>query len=133
MTAPAQITRVVEQMLDHAANSRWHALCDVLDPDFEIIEPDSLPYGGKHHGVDAYISLLKQIDGLFDFQLTPDSLHALDDQTVLLRMHATFTARATGRSIHLPVVELLTVHDARISRSQVIIGDTAALLRTLNP
>jgi hypothetical protein len=132
MTAPAEITGVVEQMLDHATNSRWHALRDVLDPDFEIIEPDSLPYGGKHRGVDAYISLLEQIGSLFDLQFARDGLYALDDRTVLLRMHVTFTARATGRSIRLLVLELLTIETARVSRSKVVISDTAALLSALD-
>ena len=36
------ITGVVERMLDHAANGRWQALGDVLDDQFEIVEPDSL-------------------------------------------------------------------------------------------
>jgi hypothetical protein len=133
MTASTPNTSVVEQMLDHATYSRWHALRDVLDPDFEIIEPDSLPYGGKHRGVDAYISLLQQIGSLFDLQLAPDCLYELDDRTVLLRMHVTFTARATGHSIRLHVLELFTVQDARVSRSQVVISDTAALLGTLVP
>jgi hypothetical protein len=48
-------------------------------------------------------------------------------------MHVTFTARTTGRSIHLQVLELFTITDGRVSRSQVFVSDTAALLRTLGP
>jgi len=58
-------------------------------------------------------------------------VHALDDATILLRMRVTFTARATGRSTHLPVLELLTVKDGRVTRSHVFVSDTAALLGTL--
>src|SRR5436305_883500 len=126
MTASPPISGVVEQMLDHATNGRWNGLHDVLDPNFEIIEPDSLPYGGTHRGVEAYVALLQKIGGLFDLQFAPDGLHALDDTTVLLRMHVTFTARATGRSSRLPVLELLTVEADRVTRSHVFIGDTAA-------
>jgi hypothetical protein len=39
----ATATGVVERMLDHASNSRWDSLHEVLSDDFEIVEPDSLP------------------------------------------------------------------------------------------
>ncbi len=61
-----ETTSVVEQMLDHAANGRWDALQDLLDPEFEIVEPDSLPYGGVHRGVDGYVRLMKEIGELFN-------------------------------------------------------------------
>jgi len=131
MTASRSITGVVEQMFDHAANGRWDALRDVLDPSFEIIEADSLPYGGTHHGVEGYVALMQRIGELFDLEFAPDGVHALDDATILLRMRVTFTARATGRSTHLPVLELLTVKDGRVTRSHVFVSDTAALLGTL--
>ncbi len=133
MSSATTNTGVVEQMLDHAAHGRWDALHDVIDPSFEIVEPDSLPYGGTHRGIDGYIALMRQIGELFDLRFAPDGLHTLDDTTVLLRMHVTFTARATGRSARLLVHELLTVIDARVRRSEVILADTAALLRTLEP
>jgi uncharacterized protein len=119
--------------LPHAANGRWNALRDVLAPSFEITEPDSLPYGGTHHGVDAYMALMQRIGEIFDLKFASDGLHRLSDTQVLLRMQVTFTARASGRSTRLPVLELLTVNDARVTRSHVFISDTAALLRTLEP
>jgi SnoaL-like domain len=125
------ITGVVEQMLDHAANARWQALEDVLDPAFEIIEPDSLPYGGTHRGVDGYIALLRQIGELFELAFEPQGLYALDDTTVLLLMNVTFTARRTAKSLQLKVVEVLDVVCGRVHRSEVFLADSAALLATL--
>ena len=48
----------VKRMLDHAVHARWDPLHTVLAEDFVIVEPDSLPYGGSHHGVDGYRALL---------------------------------------------------------------------------
>jgi ketosteroid isomerase-like protein len=124
-------TRVVEQMLDHAANARWERLPEVLTGDFVIVEPASLPYGGEHHGVDGYVALMHRITALFALEFEPDALHALDDSTVLLRMHVTFTGRATRRARRLPVLELLTTRGARVARSEVFVFDTAALLGLL--
>jgi ketosteroid isomerase-like protein len=125
------VTGVVEQMLDHAAHGRWDALEDILDEQFTIIEPDSLPYGGSHHGLAGYVSLMQRIGELFELEFEPERLYALDDSGVLLRMQVTFTARHTRRSVRLRVVELLEVADGRVRRSEVFLADTAALLATL--
>jgi ketosteroid isomerase-like protein len=118
-------------MLDHAANGRWRVLHDVLSPRFEIVEPESLPYGGVHRGVAGYVALMQRIGELFELEFEVESLDAVDDSTVVLRMHVTFGARATGRRARLPVVELLRVVDGRVAHSRVFIFDTAALLATL--
>ncbi|MGZ4305737.1 MAG: nuclear transport factor 2 family protein [Solirubrobacteraceae bacterium] len=130
-TQTVTITGVVERMLDRAANGRWRALADVLDDQFEIVEPDSLPYGGTHHGLNGYRALMEQITTLFELAFDPPGLYALDETTVVVRMNVTFTARSTGRSVKLSVVEVLTVVRGRVRRSEVFLADTAALLATL--
>lgn len=127
----AETPGVVEQMLDHAANGRWDALREVLDPEFEIVEPESLPYGGVHRGVSGYVSLMKEIGELFDLDFQRVGLDALGEELVILRMFVTFTARSGRRSVRLPVVELLQVRGSRVRRSEVYISDTAALLEAL--
>jgi hypothetical protein len=81
----------------------------LLSPRFEIVEPESLPYGGVHHGVAGYVALMRRIDELFELAFEPDRLDALGDSTVALQMHVTFRARATGREVRLPVIQLLQV------------------------
>ena len=125
------ITGVVEEMLDHATHGRWQALDDVLDEEFVIVEPQSLPYGGTHYGVGGYVTLMQQIGALFELAFERQPLYPLDGSTVLVRMQVTFTARSTGRSVSLPVLELLEVAAGRVRRSEVFLADTAALLDTL--
>ena len=130
-TQAVTITGVVEEMLDHAANGRWHALEEVLDDQFEIVEPDSLPYGGTHYGLDGYRALMQQISTLFELAFEVRGVHALDETTVIVRMEVTFTARSTARSLKLRVVEVLQVVRGRVRSSDVFLADTAALLGTL--
>jgi uncharacterized protein len=113
--------RVVEQMLGHAFHGRWDALRDLLADDFVIAEPPSLPYGGEHHGVDGYIALMQRIGARFALRFDPPRLYALDDETVLVRMHVHFD------QVRMPVLELMTVRDARVTRSEVFLFDAAAL------
>ena len=68
------VTGLVEQMLDHAAHGRWDALEDVLDVQFTIVEPGSLPYGGSHYGLAGYVALMQRIGELFELGFEPEGL-----------------------------------------------------------
>jgi hypothetical protein len=58
-------------------------------------------------------------------------IERVGEDGALLRMDVTFTSHATGRSVALPVVELLTLRGEQIARSEIFVQDTAALLSTL--
>lgn len=122
---------LVKQLLERVGQQRWDELPPLLSADYEIVEPESLPYGGTHSGVHSCVALLQRIGGLFELRFDLDRLQAVGEDTVLLRMVVSFTAHATGRSVALPVVELLTLRGGRIARSEVFLKDTAALLATL--
>jgi ketosteroid isomerase-like protein len=124
---------LVGRFLAAATQERWHELPALLQPDFEIVEPDSLPYGGTHAGVDGYVALMQQIGALFELRFEPGPIAAAGDDRVVLRMQVAFTARTTGRSVTQRVVELFAVRDGRLARSEVFLEDTAALLSTLTP
>ncbi len=47
-------------------NGRWYELRHVLSSSVEISEPESLPYGGIHHGVADYVALTRPIGELFE-------------------------------------------------------------------
>ena len=58
----------------------------VLDDRFEIVEPDSLPYGGSHYGLHGYIALMHQISAVFELAFETHGLYALDETAVLVRI-----------------------------------------------
>ena len=74
---------------------------------------------------------MQDIRTLFDLRFESVDIRPLGETTVLLRMHVTFAARASGRQVRQRVVEVLKVAGGRVTRSEVYIADTAALLRTL--
>jgi ketosteroid isomerase-like protein len=127
MSNPKSTVDLVGEFLDHAANGRWDQLPALMSEDFVILEPESLPYGGEHHGSHGYIALMKQIGGLFELQFDLDWIAPAGENAVVLRMVVTFTSRQTGRSAAIPVVELLTVREGRLTRSEIFHFDTAAL------
>ena len=123
---------LVEQLLERVGQQRWDELPPLLSADYEISEPDSLPYGGTHRGANGDIALMQRIGELLELRFDLDRLDAVDDETIVLPMDVSFTARTTRRSISLAVVELLTVRAGRIARSEVYLKDTAAVLATLS-
>ena len=112
---------VVGELLDRAAHARWGDLHTVLAEDFVIIDPQSLPFGGHHHGVDGYITLMVKIGALFELAFEPEGFHAIGSGLVVLRMNVMFTARNSGRKVRLPVVEFLIVQMGRLARSEVFL------------
>jgi hypothetical protein len=52
---------------------------------------------------------MQHIGDLFELRFDPDRLDMVSADTVVLRMDVTFTARATGKSVSLPVVEVLAM------------------------
>jgi ketosteroid isomerase-like protein len=123
---------LVEHLLECAGGRRWDELPSLLTTDYEIVEPDSLPWGGTHRGTDGYVALMQRIGRLFELRFELDQLRELDAETVVLTMMTvTFTARATGRTSRQPTIELLTIREGRIARSEVFLKDTAGLLTTL--
>jgi ketosteroid isomerase-like protein len=127
------VTGVVEQMLDHAAHGRWGALHEILAPDFEIVEPASLPYGGVHRGITGYVALMQAIGALFELEFDLHRVTAVGPCEALLQMTVGFTSRTSGASVTLHVLELVTVRDGLVTRSEIFVSDTAALLQVLSP
>ena len=89
-----------------------------------------MPYGANHVGPDGIAALLGQI--FMTFELQPDPIELADGGSfVVARAAATFTARATGRSLHMPVVELYDVANGQIQRNRIFYQDTKALVELL--
>jgi uncharacterized protein len=126
-------TSVVERMLGHAAAGDWDALHGLLDPGFVIVEPASLPWGGEHHGVEGYVALMQRIGTATGPAFDLHGVHELSDRCVLLRMSVCFTNPHSARTLTMPVLELLTVDDGRVTRSEVFLSDAAALLDLIAP
>jgi len=69
---------VFEQMPDHAANARWAELDDLLEPDFEIVDPALLPYGAST-AESTPTSSSRRRSRAFELRFEPRRLVALGD------------------------------------------------------
>jgi ketosteroid isomerase-like protein len=104
----------------------------LLHPDLRIDQPPSLPHGGVHRGPAGMAAMGAAFAGHWDRTIgAPRLSPGGDTATVVQLTTQTWTAKATGRSATVDVVELLTVADGLVTEIRVFPQDTAALLATL--
>jgi uncharacterized protein len=104
---------------------------ELFHPDFRIEQPASLPHGGWHHGAQGMASMGAAFDEHWDRTIDDPRIHGCGDIVVQVTTQ-TWTAKATGRSATVDVVELFSFTDGLISEIRVFQQDTHLLLATLD-
>ena len=117
-------------LLDSMMAGDGAGVMSVLHPDLVVRAAPSLWYGGDHHGPTAFAEAMGVIAERVDAKVTDYQVYDCDEVTVV-NMRATFTAKATGRSMEMPITEIYRVRDGRIVDMDVYYKDTAALLALL--
>jgi ketosteroid isomerase-like protein len=110
------------------------AMLTAATQDVEIHEPASLPQGGVHRGHDAWIQMHHTMRSLWDQKV--ETVHVWDiphDNVIVLYSMMDWTAKATGRRIRFPAVEVLTFRDGLIAKVEIFHQDAKAVLDTLEP
>ena len=103
------------------------AMRALLHADIEVVEADSLPYGGVHCGADAFIALIRRVFTTWqDTQMSVQSVVAEGDKVVIL---ATMTGRGreTGVAFRVPIAEVWLLRDSKIYRVTPYYFDTKLL------
>lgn len=119
---------------DLTSDKSSDAIFSSAQPDVEIHEPASLPQGGVHKGIDAWRELHHTMRSLWDQKVQTLKVwdHPEDDIIILYSM-MDWTAKATGRHIRFPCVEILTFRDGLIAKVEIYHQDAKAVLDTLEP
>ena len=104
----------------------------LLHPGFRIQQPESLPHGGWHRGTEGMAAMGAEFARHWDRTIGEPRILGCGD-TVVQVTEQTWTAKATGRSATVHVVELFAFADGLISEIRVFQQDTHALLATLDP
>lgn len=107
----------------------WTAL---FCPDVVLVEPPSLPHGGVHEGLEAFGKAQAGMRELWEQQVVDATYWQCAPDRVALRIVIQWTARSTGKSVTLPMIDLLSFGDGAITRIEAFVFDTAALLGTLS-
>lgn len=128
-SAPDAAALVVELGRRFRAGDRDGARA-LLHPDLRIEQPASLPHGGSHHGPSGMDAMGAAFAEHWDRTIGEAEVRSCGDTAVQVTTQ-TWTARATGRSATVDVVELFRIEGGRIVEIRVFQQDTHALVATL--
>jgi ketosteroid isomerase-like protein len=122
---------VVEELARRFGTGDLDGARALFHPDLRIEQPASLPHGGSHHGLDGMAAMGAAFAQHWERTITDPRILGCGP-TVVQVTTQTWTAKTTGRSATVDVVELFAITDGRISEIRVFQQDTALLLSTLD-
>jgi uncharacterized protein len=104
----------------------------LFHPRFRLEQPASLPHGGWHDGTDGMAAMGATFAEHWDRTIEDTRILGCGETVVQITTQ-TWTAKATGRSATVDVVELFAFAGGLIAEIRVFQQDTARLLATLDP
>jgi hypothetical protein len=99
----------------------------LLDDDALVHEPAALPYGGEYRGKPGFGRLLAAMGAAVQAENVGEIRRLEAGETVVLRMRARFTGRASGQVAETDVAEVVTVRDGKILEIDVYYRDPGAV------
>jgi uncharacterized protein len=97
----------------------------MLHPDFELIEADSLPYGGTYRGLDGWLALTRAVGTAFaGFRLTLLDVAGEGPESIVLHFAIAGRIRATGVPFESRVLEYWRFRDGKLWRIDPFYFDT---------
>jgi uncharacterized protein len=109
----------VGKLMQANVEERFDDARSLLHDEFVVYEAGGVPYSGEYRGPPGFFELLGKMNE--DLELTPDPAIQclLADDTVAMRYRLKFTARASGRSAEMSLVEIYTVREGLIEELDV--------------
>lgn len=108
-------------------NTSFDELAAFLDPEVVVHQAPSLPYGGTwrgHHGMKEHFAAMIQAWESFDILEQEYLAHG---DTIVVHSQIRARARATGRDLDFPIVQLITFRNGRIIEVRPFYWDTASV------
>jgi uncharacterized protein len=121
---------VVREMASRFFRGDVDGAFSLLHPDFRIEQPASLPHGGWHHGRAGMQEMGRVFGSYWDRTIGEPRIMGCGDAVVQVTTQ-TWTAKSTGRSETVDVVELFAFTDGLLSEIRVFQQDTHRLMATL--
>lgn len=134
LLAYRRLRRSAEFEHDITSDKSRQAMWDNFTEDYEITEPASLPHGGVYKGREEWAKMNATMRSLWAQKVVP--LHVWDvpeDDLIILYSEMEWTARATGKTVSFPAVELLYYTNEKISKVEMFLLDSQIILDTLEP
>jgi ketosteroid isomerase-like protein len=121
---------VVEELAQRFARGDREGAMSLFDPEVRIEQPPTLPHGGWHTGPAGMADMGAEFARHWDRTIKDPRIFGGDPVVVQVTTQ-TWTARSTGRSATVDVVELFQVANGLICEIRVFQQDTHLLISLL--
>ena len=122
---------VVRELVRRFTAGDHDGALELYHPELRVELPYSLPHGGTYRGREGVGPMAAAFAERWERTIEDPRLMGCDDVVVQLTTQ-TWTAKATGRSATVDVVELFSFADGMIIEIRVFQQDTHRLLETLD-
>ena len=130
--APPDGTTIVTELARRFAAGDGAGASALFHPEIRIQQPESLPHGGWHEGQAGLAEMGARFGRHWTRTISQPRIIGAGDAVAQVTTQ-TWTAKATGRSATVDVVELFGFRDDLVAEIRVFQQDTALLLSTLEP
>lgn len=123
---------IVERFLQAARERDIPTMQALTTPDVRVLEAASLPFGGEHVGLDAFLALSRTVFSQLGITtLRIERIIAEEDLVVVL---ASIRGTPPGMApFEMPITEIWQVRDGRIREIRPFYLDTHLLLALVQP
>ncbi len=119
--------QVVEEFLGAAESGNRETMARLMHPEVEIIEADSLPFGGVHKGLEGFLNLARTVFTTFkDTHIEVERIISEEDYVVVVAILCG-RSRHTGEPFRMPITEIWKLFRGRIIQIRPFYLDTARL------
>jgi hypothetical protein len=122
--------QVVEELARRFQAGEFESAFELYHPKLRIVQPTSLPHGGVHHGREGVRGMGSTFAKFWDRTISAPQRTAAGEGVVQVTTQ-TWTAKATGRSATVEVVEMFSFVDGLVAEIRVFQHDTQRLMATL--
>jgi SnoaL-like domain len=107
------------------------ALQRCVHPEIEVVEPPSLPHGGRWKGREGLREMMETRQSVWDNTFDGFEYWDVGDAVIVYQI-VTARAKSTGKTASFPAVRIHKFRDGKLSYLEIV-NDTKAFLDTLDP
>ena len=107
--------QLCERFTAALAAADWATMEAMLDPDFEVVEAEGLPYAGTYRGAAGWRQLSGQVLATWSgFRLRTLEILGETDDSLVIRFAMSGRSRKTGTPFETSILELWRFRDDRL-------------------
>lgn len=123
----ARNLQAVQTMAANGIKGNWEIVRPFVADDIVVRVPESLPWGGEHHGWDGYQNTLLTMGRSFtSLEIGPITFDPAEDK-VIITTSIKGQVAATGKQVAMPLLEIWQVRDGQVCDIRAFFFDTHAI------